>query len=125
LVVTGFVDNMADWLRSADVLVTKAGPGIIAEAACCGVPMLLTGHLPGQEAGNTEIVVRAGAGRPVRGRRELRAQIEHLRANPTSLDRMRAAALRLAMPAAAAQIADLLAHQVGVPADPTYRRDCR
>jgi len=116
LVVTGFVENMADWLRSADVLVTKAGPGTIAEATSCGVPMLLAGHLPGQERGNTEIVVRAGAGRPVRGRRQLRAQLEDLRSSPASLDRMRVAALRLGRPAASTQIADLVARAAGVHA---------
>lgn len=116
LVVTGFVENMADWLRSADVVVTKAGPGTIAEATSCGVPMLLAGHLPGQERGNTEIVVRAGAGRPVRSRRGLRAQIEELRSNPASLDRMRVAALRLGRPAASARIADLVARAAGVHA---------
>ncbi len=116
LMVTGFVDNMADWLRSADVLVTKAGPGTIAEATSCGVPMLLAGHLPGQETGNTEIVVRAGAGLAIRGRRQLRAQIEALQSNPASLDRMRVAAARLGAPAAAAEIADLLAQQARVDA---------
>lgn len=116
LVVTGFVENMADWMRSADVLVTKAGPGTIAEATSCGIPMLLAGQLPGQERGNTEIVVRAGAGRPVRGRRQLRAQLEELRSSPSTVDRMRAAALRLGRPAASAQIADLVARAAGVPA---------
>jgi 1,2-diacylglycerol 3-beta-galactosyltransferase len=117
LVVTGFVENMADWMRSADVLVTKAGPGTIAEAASCGVPMLLAGHLPGQERGNTEIVVRAGAGRPVRGRRQLRTQLEDLRSSPSTVDRMRAAALRLGRPAASTEIADLVARAAGVPAE--------
>lgn len=113
LVVTGFVENMADWMRCADVLVTKAGPGIIAEATACGVPMLLAGHLPGQEAGNTEIVVDAGAGRRIRGRRQLRAQIEDLRSNPVTLNRMRVAATRLGRPNAGSAIADLLTAQLG------------
>lgn len=119
LIVTGFVENMADWLRSADVLATKAGPGIIAEATSCGVPMLLAGHLPGQKVGNTEIVVRAGAGRSVRGGRQLTAQIEYLHSNPASLGRMRAAAVRLGRPAAAAEIADLLAKQARIHARQT------
>ena len=114
LTVTGFVDNMADWLRSADVLVTKAGPGTIAEATSCGVPMLLAGHLPGQEAGNTEIVARAGAGRAVHSRRELLRQIEDLRSDPAGVSRMRAAAARLGRPTAAAEIADLLAQHAHV-----------
>ena len=108
--VTGFVENPADWMRAADVLVTRAGPGIIAEAAACGLPMLLAGHLPGQEAGNTELVVAAGAGLPVRGRRQLQAAVRELSATPATLRRMRQAAHRLGRPHAGTAIADLLAH---------------
>ena len=50
-----------------DLVITKAGPATIAEATCCGTPLLLTSHLPGQEKGNTEFVTGAGAGRRVRG----------------------------------------------------------
>jgi 1,2-diacylglycerol 3-beta-galactosyltransferase len=50
LTVTGFTRNMPDLLRCCDLVVTKAGPGTIAEAACYGAPMLLTSHVPGQEA---------------------------------------------------------------------------
>ena len=71
LTVTGFTRHMADWLRACDLVVTKAGPGTIAEATCCGAPLLLTSHLPGQETGNTEIVTRAGAGRRARSVRRL------------------------------------------------------
>ena len=47
---------------AADVLVTKAGPGTIAEAAALGLPVLLTSYLPGQEAGNVDVVVDGGCG---------------------------------------------------------------
>jgi hypothetical protein len=67
LLPLGFVTNMADWLRCADAVVTKAGPGTIAETLCCGTPLLLTSCLSGQEKGNAEFVVSAGAGRPGRG----------------------------------------------------------
>ncbi|HEY8755990.1 MAG TPA: glycosyltransferase, partial [Candidatus Dormibacteraeota bacterium] len=69
--VLGFVDNMADWMRAADVVVTKAGPGTISEALCSGLPMLLTWYIPGQERGNLEWVVDIGAGRYVPRTREL------------------------------------------------------
>ena len=71
LTVTGFTSGLADLLRCCDLAVTKAGPGTIAEAACCGTPMLLTSHLPGQEKGNTELVTAAGAGRRLPGVRQL------------------------------------------------------
>ena len=63
--VLGYVDNMAEWMRACDVVVSKAGPGTIAEALCCGLPLLLVWYLPGQERGNVEWVVDIGAGRYV------------------------------------------------------------
>lgn len=46
---------MAEYMVAADILVTKAGPGTIAEAAAVGLPIMVTSHLPGQEAGNVDI----------------------------------------------------------------------
>jgi 1,2-diacylglycerol 3-beta-galactosyltransferase len=38
----GFITNMPDYMVAADILVTKAGPGTIAEAASVGLPVMLT-----------------------------------------------------------------------------------
>jgi 1,2-diacylglycerol 3-beta-galactosyltransferase len=112
LTVTGFVRNMADWLRCCDLVVSKAGPGTIAEATCCGVPLLLTSHLPGQEKGNTEFVTGADAGHHVPGIRRLIAEIDRLRDDRAAVDALRAASARLGRPAAAAHIAELIADLV-------------
>ena len=109
LTTLGFTSDMARWLRCCDVLVTKAGPGAIAEAACCGTPMLLTSHLPGQEQGNTEFVTAAGAGRRARSVRQLVDEVGRLCADPAAVEAMRAPAARLGQPAAAADIAGLIA----------------
>lgn len=113
LTVRGFVTNMADWLRCADVVVTKAGPGTIAESACCGAPLILTSWLPGQEAGNAEFVLRAGAGRRARGTAGLLREVGRLRADPAGLEEMRAAAARLGRPGAAMAVAGLIAGLAG------------
>ncbi len=63
--VFGFVDNMPELLLASDLLVTRAGPGMIAEGLACGCPLLLTGYLPGQEEGNVTEVVHRGLGRYV------------------------------------------------------------
>jgi len=63
--VYGFVDNMPELLLASDLLVTRAGPGMIAEGLACGCPLLLTGHLPGQEAGNVHEVLRLRVGQYV------------------------------------------------------------
>jgi len=118
LTVHEFIDNMADWLRCADVVVGKAGPGTIAEATCCGAPLLLTSHVPGQERGNTEFVVRAGAGRHAPTVRHLVREIVALRRNPAALDAMRVASARLGQPTAAADIVALVAGLAGARVRP-------
>ena len=110
LTVLGFVDNMADWLRCADIVVGKAGPGTIAEATCCAAPLVLTSYVPGQEEGNAEFVVSAGAGVYAPRPRQLAAEIGRLRRDPAALAIMRAASARASRPSAAADIAHLLAN---------------
>ena len=58
----GFVNRMAEYMVAADILITKAGPGTISEAASLGLPVLLTSFLPGQEAGNVDFVLENGFG---------------------------------------------------------------
>jgi 1,2-diacylglycerol 3-beta-galactosyltransferase len=120
LAAHGFVGNMADWLRCADIVVGKAGPGTIAEATCCGAPLVLTSFVPGQEKGNAEFVTGAGAGVYAPRPRQLAAEIGRLRRDPSALAAMRAAAVRASRPRAATDIARFLADLSGLhgPADP-------
>ena len=60
--VYGFTHDMPDFMRAADVIVTKAGPGTIAEALIAQLPIILYAKLPGQEDGNVDFVVSEGAG---------------------------------------------------------------
>ena len=85
----GFLTNIPEYMVAADVLVSKAGPGTIAEAAAVGLPVMMTRYvcllvlcflfrkkqsfahlfsscfysfLPGQEAGNVDVVLERGFG---------------------------------------------------------------
>jgi 1,2-diacylglycerol 3-beta-galactosyltransferase len=60
--IYGFTQNMPDFMRAADFIVTKAGPGTIAEALNAELPIILYSKLPGQEDGNVTFVVEEGAG---------------------------------------------------------------
>ena len=60
--VRGFVTNMADYMSACDCIITKAGPGTIAEALICGLPIMLNGFIPCQEAGNVSYVLENGVG---------------------------------------------------------------
>lgn len=46
--VRGFVDNIHEWMGACDAIITKAGPGTIAEALIAGLPILLNGNVPCQ-----------------------------------------------------------------------------
>ena len=58
----GFVNNVHTLMLGASILITKAGPGTLAEAAATGTPTICTSFLPGQEAGNVDLVVDGGWG---------------------------------------------------------------
>jgi len=45
--ILGFVPNIHEYMCASDCLVTKAGPGSIAEGMSVGLPMLLTFKVPG------------------------------------------------------------------------------
>jgi 1,2-diacylglycerol 3-beta-galactosyltransferase len=108
-IVHGFVTNMLDWMRAADVIVTKAGPGTISEALIVGLPILLYGFVPGQEAGNVRFVLENGAGLLTDTPEKLVATLRALTGSDAGrLDEMRKQARRLARPKAATQIARLI-----------------
>lgn len=60
--IYGFTHDMPDFMRASDFIVTKAGPGTIAEALNAHLPIILYSKLPGQEDGNVTFVEQEGAG---------------------------------------------------------------
>lgn len=114
--IYGFVREMPDFMRAADILVTKAGPGTISESFIAGLPMILYSKMPGQEDGNVTYVVEEGAGVWAPEPAQVVATLHEWLANPSSRLKAAEACKRLARPSAARQIARIIAHQVGVRA---------
>ena len=107
--IQGFVNNMPDWMLASDVLITKAGPGTIMEGLACGLPVLLTGFLPGQEEGNVTFVEQSGVGVMRQEPADLAATLgEWLAPDNDALARYAARAREMARPAAALDIASIL-----------------
>jgi len=107
--VEGFVRNMHEWMRAADLLVSKAGPSTVSEALVMGLPMVLSGALPGQERPTVDYVVQAGAGvwAPT-ARRAATAVRELLAPDNQKLAQMAARARSLAQPDAARRVAEIV-----------------
>lgn len=112
--IYGFTRDMPEFMRAADIMVTKAGPGSISEAFICGLPIVLYSRLPGQEDGNVDYVVEGGAGVWAPRAADARAILRHWVADPRARAEVADASARLARPDAARQIARLIAEQVGV-----------
>jgi len=105
--VYGFVTNMPDLMRAADLIVTKAGPSSVVEAINAGLPIVLSSALPGQEEGNVRFVVDNGAGLWAPGPQKVVAAVRQLlEGDSPQLAEAAANARRLARPEAAMDIAD-------------------
>ena len=113
--VHGFVDNVPALMAQSHVLVTKAGPSTIIESINNGLPILLTGYIPGQETGNVDFVVNRRVGLYSPDPRQIgRAVHNWLVANPCEREQFAQRALRLAQPETARRIVQEVAEHIGV-----------
>ncbi len=110
--LVGFTRDIHALYRSADVLVTRAGAGVLTEAAGFGLPLVLIPYpyaADDHQTANAEVFARAGAARLIARRDEdpgeLIQALEEL-SDPTLRKRMGAAAQGLARLDAAALIVE-------------------
>jgi 1,2-diacylglycerol 3-beta-galactosyltransferase len=100
----GFVTDMPEYMVAADILVSKAGPGTIAEAASVGLPVMMTSFLPGQEAGNVDVVLEGGFGQYQKRPAEIAKVVRSWLQDGELLSSMSKAALAAGNPYAADEI---------------------
>lgn len=112
--IYGFTRELPDFMRAADVLVTKAGPGTIAESLAANLPLILYARLPGQEDGNVTFVRQTGTGvwapTPQRVVATLRSWYE----NPEERQKVVEACIRAARPDASNSIARIIGNQLNL-----------
>ena len=77
-------------MAAADLLVTKPGPGSLAEAFAAELPVVVTRnrHTIPQERFNTEFVAKRGLGEVVAHRREIPDVVARLAGSPQEMDRL-------------------------------------
>ncbi len=103
--IRGYVKDAATLMHKASLLVSKPGGVTSAEAMAAGVPMLLIRPLPGQETGNTDVLVRHGTAVHIRRDRDVEPMVTSLMKNAELLGMMRERALAVGRPTAAVNIA--------------------
>jgi 1,2-diacylglycerol 3-beta-galactosyltransferase len=90
MTVLGFTNNIPEYFRAVDLLVTKAGPGSLAEANAAQLPVVVYDYVPGQERGNVDFVRYNGLGLvALRGASEVVAAVRSLIRAPHRLAEIR------------------------------------
>lgn len=112
--VYGFVKEMPDFMRAADILLTKAGPGTISEALIAGLPIILYHRISGQEEGNVSYVIDEGAGVWAPDVEDIIETLRHWLQNPFKRQQAAINASRLANPDAARIIAHTIAGHISL-----------
>lgn len=102
--IRGYVRSALPLMARAELVITKPGGMTLAEAVCIGAPLVLVNPLPGQERGNTEVMVHHGAALHVGNECDVTRSVSTLLNNQNLLTAMREKALRLAHPDAAGRI---------------------
>ena len=62
MTVLGFTNKIPEYFHAVVLLVTKAGPGSLAEANAAQLPVVVYDYVPGQERGNVDFVRNHGLG---------------------------------------------------------------
>lgn len=110
--IYGFVTDMPDFMRAADILVTKAGPGTICEALIANLPIILYHRIPGQEEGNVSYVIDEGAGVWAPDIDDIVNTLNNWLENPSKRIEAVKQAQRLAKPYASRDIAKLISKMI-------------
>lgn len=116
--VAGFTERVADFMAASDLLLTKPGPGSLAEAFQRGLPPVVTcnpGTIP-QERHNAEMLAATGLGLVVPGWREMPAAAARVAREPGLHARLRAAIAALPPNRAVYEALDVVARELAAAA---------
>ncbi len=104
--IFGFAHQVPALMRASDTVITKAGSITIAESLACGLPIIISSVIDGQESGNVEMIQRYGVGRLARRTRDIVEAVRQLIAtDEADMQALRGQARRLGSPNASFDIA--------------------
>jgi len=108
MLAVGYTEQMDEYMRAADILISKPGGLTTAEAMACGLPMVIVNPIPGQEDMNSDMLLEHGAGIKAMHQVDIPHRLDEILASPQRLAGMRKNALALGRPKAAQDVARLV-----------------
>ena len=111
--VFGFIDNVYDFMRASDVLLTKAGGLTSSEALSAELPMVLMKPLPGQEERNTRYLVSRRAALRARNEKQVTQAVREVLTSSERRAQLAAGIAALRRPDAARTVAERIVALLG------------
>jgi processive 1,2-diacylglycerol beta-glucosyltransferase len=109
LVVLGFVENIHELMKVADVLISKPGGMTVAESLCCQLPLIIYRPIPGQEEANTAFLEGYNVAMRASSAQDIPLLLHSLfTEEAVRLSELRAEARKLSCPEAAGEIASAI-----------------
>ncbi len=102
--VLGFVDNIHEYMKAADIVVSKAGGLTVTECMVLGKPLLIIAPVPGQEEINTDFVQEQGIGYEAYDEVQLQFKLQYMLDHPDILMDMSQKASGIAKPHASEEV---------------------
>lgn len=111
--IFGYVTNVFELMALADLLISKAGGLTTSEALASELPMLIYRPIPGQEEGNAEYLLNAGAAEVANNMEQFATVFKNIMMQPGKLESMAYACAQVKKPLAALQGGQLLLSLLG------------
>jgi processive 1,2-diacylglycerol beta-glucosyltransferase len=108
IIALEYVQNIDELMEIATLIVTKPGGLTTAEALTKGLPLVIINPIPGQEAANTQFLVKKGAAIKIDRLKEFSDIIANLLTDRERLSDMSFQARQISRPKAAFDIASLI-----------------
>lgn len=108
LLVFGHTENVDELMEVSSLIVTKPGGLTTSEALSKDLPMIIVHPIPGQEAKNTEYLLKEGVSLRAEDSQDIATLVKELFSNKTKLEEMRERSSKIKKPNAALDIAKLV-----------------
>ena len=105
--ILGYTQDVPDLMSASDLLLTKAGPGSVAEALLKELPLIIMSYVPGQEEGNVRWAEMEHFVKLVKDPTDIGDVVETLMEGP-ELNKMRESMQKLRRPGATLEIVHLI-----------------
>lgn len=109
LFAQGFTPHVEQLMACADFVITKPGGLTTSECLALGLPMIVNSPIPGQEERNADFLLEQGVALKAFDAVTLEYRVRYLLDHPAQLAQMRAKALALGRPQAAAIVLEWVA----------------